>query len=276
MAAVGEIAALRDAAKARRLRRARSQGAPVRRDAGASWADLQAGLRGGPPHALRGGLDRGPHAGPAARLLSSACGRGAGSQIALVATARKLCVLFWHLLTPRTRTTPSGGRRSRATSCAGSSCMAGDPPRRGRRSGSPASQARAETHERELSEQAEARLPAAGRGLAAASRRKAVRARHRGAHLEGRQAAKQRGRLRSPRGLLFSSSSPAPKPNSPKGGYVRADLTFILRQPGGFEGLSSGVAAGVSQTCVRSRVEQAQSRVCPRRGTALTTCVLSA
>ena len=58
-----------DAAKARLLRRARSQGAPVRRGAGASRPDLQAGLGGRPPHALRGGLDRRSHAGPVARLL---------------------------------------------------------------------------------------------------------------------------------------------------------------------------------------------------------------
>ena len=60
---------LRDAAKARLLRRARPPGSPVRRGAGAPRPDLQAGLAGRAPHALRGGLDRGSHAGPLARLL---------------------------------------------------------------------------------------------------------------------------------------------------------------------------------------------------------------
>jgi transposase len=44
-------------------------GSPVRRSGGASRPHLQAGLAAGAPHALRGGLDRGPNAGSAARLL---------------------------------------------------------------------------------------------------------------------------------------------------------------------------------------------------------------
>jgi hypothetical protein len=57
------------AEEAHLLPRARSPGAPVRPGAGASRTDLQAGLRGSSPHAVRGGLGRDPHAGPAARLL---------------------------------------------------------------------------------------------------------------------------------------------------------------------------------------------------------------
>jgi transposase len=76
-----------------------------------------------------------------------------GAQIALVATGRKLCLLFWHLLTReqdyafgRPSLTRHKPRRLEL--------MAGDPPRRGRRSGSPANK-REQRHERELSEQVE-------------------------------------------------------------------------------------------------------------------------
>jgi transposase len=76
-----------------------------------------------------------------------------GAQIALVATGRKLCVLFWHLLTreqdyafERPSLTRHKLRRLEL--------MAGDPPRRGQRSGSAASK-REQLHERELSEQFE-------------------------------------------------------------------------------------------------------------------------
>jgi len=77
-----------------------------------------------------------------------------GSQIALVATARKLCVLFWHLLTKeedyafgRPSLTRHKLRRLEL--------LAGEPSHRGRRSGSAASK-REQAHERELSEQFEA------------------------------------------------------------------------------------------------------------------------
>ncbi len=76
-----------------------------------------------------------------------------GAQIALVATGRKLCVLFWHLLSraedyafERPSLTRHKLRRLEL--------MAGDPPRRGQRSGSKASK-REQRHERELSEQVE-------------------------------------------------------------------------------------------------------------------------
>ena len=76
-----------------------------------------------------------------------------GAQIALVATARKLCVLFWQLLTKeedyafgRPSLTRHKLRRLEL--------IAGDPPRRGRRSGSAASK-REQRHERELSERFE-------------------------------------------------------------------------------------------------------------------------
>src|SRR5215203_3774368 len=76
-----------------------------------------------------------------------------GAQIALVATARKLCVLFWHLLT-RGQDYAFGRPSLTRHKLRRLELMAGDPPRRGQRSGSPASK-REQRHERELSEQVE-------------------------------------------------------------------------------------------------------------------------
>jgi transposase len=105
-----------------------------------------------------------------------------GAQIALVATGRKLCVLFWHLLT-REQDYAFGRPSLTRHKLRRLELMAGDPPRRGQRSGSPASK-REQLHERELSEQFEQ----AYRRLVAdwqPKPKKMVRARHRDAHLEG-------------------------------------------------------------------------------------------
>jgi transposase len=76
-----------------------------------------------------------------------------GTQIALVATARKLCVLFWHLLT--NEQDYAFGRPSlHRHKLRRLELIAGDPSRRGRRSGSQSSK-REQTHERELSERFE-------------------------------------------------------------------------------------------------------------------------
>ncbi len=77
-----------------------------------------------------------------------------GAQIALVATARKLCVLFWHLLT-KEEDYAFGRPSLHRHKLRRLELAAGDPPRRGRRSGSAASK-REQAHERELSEQFEA------------------------------------------------------------------------------------------------------------------------
>ena len=76
-----------------------------------------------------------------------------GAQIALVATGRKLCVLFWHLLT-REQDYAFGRPSLHRHKLRRLELMAGEPPRRGRRSGSAASK-REQRHERELSEQVE-------------------------------------------------------------------------------------------------------------------------
>jgi transposase len=76
-----------------------------------------------------------------------------GAQIALVATARKLCVLFWHLLT-REQDYAFGRPSLHRHKLRRLELIAGDPSHRGRRSGSGASK-REQAHERELSEQFE-------------------------------------------------------------------------------------------------------------------------
>jgi transposase len=76
-----------------------------------------------------------------------------GAQIALVATARKLCVLFWHLLTDE-QDYAFGRPSLHRHKLRRLELIAGDPSHRGRRSGSAASK-REQTHERELSEQFE-------------------------------------------------------------------------------------------------------------------------
>lgn len=77
-----------------------------------------------------------------------------GAQIALVATARKLCVLFWHLLI-KEEDYAFGRPSLKRHKLRRLELLAGDPSHRGRRSGSAASK-REQAHERELSEQFEA------------------------------------------------------------------------------------------------------------------------
>jgi transposase len=76
-----------------------------------------------------------------------------GAQIALVATARKLCVLCWHLLV-REQDYAFGRPSLHRHKLRRLELIAGDPSRRGQRSGSAASK-REQRHERELSEQFE-------------------------------------------------------------------------------------------------------------------------
>jgi len=56
-----------------------------------------------------------------------------GFQIAVVATARKLAVVCWHLIPHRQATTPSPGRRSPPRSNGRSSCAPASPSRRGQK-----------------------------------------------------------------------------------------------------------------------------------------------
>jgi hypothetical protein len=134
-------------------------------------------------------------------------------QVAIVACARKLACLFWCLLTReedyayaqpsltkkklRRLELAAGAKRGKVKP----GLWAANKAMREQSASSPA-RGRSPIGERSPTGR---RM---GRGRAPA--------RHRGAHLVGRQAAKQRGR-HQPRNLLFSSSSgPAPGSNSPK------------------------------------------------------------
>jgi transposase len=137
-----------------------------------------------------------------------------GAQIALVATGRKLGVLFWHLLT-REEDYAFARPCSAGTSCAGSSSWPAIRPA--------AASARA-PRRANASSTTSANCPnrwntptAASSPTGSPNRREAVRARHRGAHFQVIFLAKrqQRGR-QQPQNLRFSSSSPAPAATLPE------------------------------------------------------------
>jgi transposase len=122
-----------------------------------------------------------------------------GAQIALVATGRKLGVLFWHLLT-REQDYAFGRPSLSRHKLRRLELMAGDPPRRGKRSGSTASK-REQRHERELSEQVEhayrrlvedwqTKRPRSGAG--------ATRGRASSSHLLGEETAARQGSAPEP------------------------------------------------------------------------------
>jgi hypothetical protein len=125
-----------------------------------------------------------------------------GSQIAIVAVARKLAVLFWHLLT-----------REQDDACA-LELRIGAPRHPGSRAlatKNSLSQRAQRERERELSEHAElAYRRLSPTGPPAAGRRWA-RARHRGAHLNGPRRADPRDRLnKAPKDCSSLRQSPAP------------------------------------------------------------------
>ena len=136
-----------------------------------------------------------------------------GAQIALVATARKLCVLFWHLLT-KEEDYAFGRPSLHRHKLRRLELVAGDPTHRGRRW-----DPRRQSASRLMSASSPrgSSAPTAGWSqIGSRCRRRRAPARHGGAHLVGRQAAKQRGRDQ-PQNLRFSSSSgPTPERNSRK------------------------------------------------------------
>ena len=139
-----------------------------------------------------------------------------GPQIAATATARKLAVLFWHMLTreqdyafARPAMTRNKIRRLEL--------LPAPPPRRAARASPAASPKPLFEAERELSRQAEAAYARLVNDWQAAGPEKRVRARHRGAHLKGPRRAKPRGRLPSPRVCASLRQSPAPQRNYRKG-----------------------------------------------------------
>ena len=153
-----------------------------------------------------------------------------GAQIALVATARKLSVLFWHLLTREEDYAferPSLTRRK----LRGLELKAKD----GRRSW-PSGHAvgPSKIASASASSPSRSRPPTAGSSpTGSRGHREAVRARHGGAHLQVIFLVKRQQRGRDqPQNLRFSSSSPAPRQLSTKEvNFVQRALTFI-RPPG--------------------------------------------
>ncbi|HEX2468601.1 MAG TPA: transposase [Solirubrobacterales bacterium] len=146
-----------------------------------------------------------------------------GSQVAIVAVARKLARLFWCLLTREedyAYAQPSLTRKKLRRL----ELRAGAPKGKLER-GIWSTNAAMRRAERELARQGEAAYERTVADWKAQQRKRRAPARHRGAHLVGRQAAKQRGKSK-PLGLLFSSSSgPAPNANSPKLEVMRLDRT---------------------------------------------------
>ena len=170
-------------------------------------ADLKAGLLRGSPHALRGGLDRGQVPGPLRAFYERVRARR-GAQIALVATARKLCVLFWHLLTREEdyafgRPTLTRRKLRALELKVGAEAGAGESP------GARAHETRRRTGaEREFAEQAEIAYRRLVTDWQQAQKKGAGATRGR-ASSKSRRSGKQRGR-HQPQNLRFSSSSPAP------------------------------------------------------------------
>jgi transposase len=207
VAVVGDIHPLRDTQAAGRLCRARPQGAPVRRGQGAARADLEAGLGPDAPHALRGRLDRGAHAGPLARLLSAPAGAARGPDRARRDRAQALCAV---LASAHAR----AGLRVRAA--VAHSPQAAPARADGRRSAPPGpalwiegEQARAAPRARAL-RAGRAGIPPTGRRLAAAAEQERC-GRDTGTRIfKGRLAASSAAGKQS-QALRFSSSSPAPK-----------------------------------------------------------------
>ena len=132
-----------------------------------------------------------------------------GPQIAATATARKLTVLFWHMLT-REQDYAFGRPAMTRNKIRQLELLAGAPPQKGRHGIAGGKSKAVFDAERELSRQAEAAYRRLVSDWKAAARRRWVRARHRGAHLKGPRRAKPRGSLRSPKPALRFVSHPHP------------------------------------------------------------------
>ena len=204
---------LREPPQAGRLSRARPARSPVGLGPGRPRADLQAGLDQGPPRAGRGELVDGPPA-RADRAFYERIRARRGHQIAIVAVRAQARL---PVLVPAQ---PRRGLRLRAAvadarrSCAGSSLPPAPQASAGQERRRLAANAAMRKAERELARQAEVAYRRTVADWQQAQGRRAP-ARHRGAHLVGRQAAKQRGRSK-PRACALAGRLPTPEPNSRK------------------------------------------------------------
>jgi transposase len=138
-----------------------------------------------------------------------------GGNIATVAVARKLAVIAWQMLSHSEDYAFARPSLTREKSASSSSQPA---PNASKASGSASGSRRSSTNSTRSSPPRPS-SPTAGSSRTG-SRRSRARVPQRGAHLIGPQAAKQRGR-RQPHVLRFSSRSPAPRPDSRKGGAER-------------------------------------------------------
>ena len=169
----------------------------------------KAGRLGDPPYARRGSLEGDADPRPAARLLRARA-RPPRPQIAATATARKLVVLFWHLLTREQDY--AFARPAMTRNKIRSSSWWPAPGRRKAARASPATSPRTSSTP-SANSRAKPKPPIAdwsttGKPPGQAER---VRARHRGAHLKGPRRAKPRGRLHeAPRPALRYVSHPHP------------------------------------------------------------------
>ena len=147
-----------------------------------------------------------------ARLLRAGA-RPRGSQIAATATARKLVVLFWHLLTREEDYAYARPAMTR-NKIRGLELLAGAPPQKGHK-GIAGNKSKALYEAGASSRRAKRPIGGSSTTGAQAARGKRVRARHRGAHLPGPRRAKPRGRLRKPLGsALRYVSHPHPTKGS--------------------------------------------------------------
>ena len=163
-----------------------------------------------------------------------------GPQIAATATARKLVMLFWCLLT-REQDYAFGRPAMTRNKIRQLELLAGAPPQKGRHGIAGGKSKAVFDAERELSRQAEA----AYRRLvndwqAAGPPEERVRARHRGAHLKGPRRAKPRGRLASPKPALRFVSHPHPTHSRKGAPRPSSHLTFIRRSSRARRGCRGG------------------------------------
>ena len=146
-----------------------------------------------------------------------------GAQVAVVAVARKLVVVAWHMLTRSEDyafARPSLVREKLRRA----ELLVGAERRQGRATPCASSQRHSSISSRRSSP-GKRRSPTVASSRTGSRRSRKVRVPHRGAHLVGRRAARQRGRTQ-PHVLRFSSQSPAPGTTLAKEDRA-GNLTFI-------------------------------------------------
>ena len=157
-----------------------------------------------------------------------------GPQVAATATARKLVVLFWHLLTRQEDYAFARPAMTR-NKIRKLELLAGAPPRKAA-TASPAASPRPSSTP-SASSPAKPRPPIAASSTTGKppDRRRWVRARHRGAHLRGPRRTKPRGRLHCSKTCASLRQSPAPTRRIARL-HAPRHLTFSVRESPGSGG----------------------------------------